>query len=58
MKLIDIILFVLAVCFFMVGIHQSIVLSIGEAYWIFMVSLSLLFVYGYRKNKMSGQKKK
>lgn len=51
MKTADIVLFTLALGFFVIGIHQSMVLGIAEAYWIFMLSLSLLFLYGYRKNK-------
>lgn len=51
MKLADIILFVLAFSFFVIGIHQAIVVGIAESYWIFMFSLMPLFLYGYRKNK-------
>ena len=51
MKLTDTILFVLAFCFFVIGIHQAMVVGMAESYWIFMFSLLPLFLYGYRKNK-------
>ena len=50
MKLFDLILFVLAFCFFVIGVHQAIIVGIAESYWIFMFSLMPLFLYGYRKN--------
>ena len=57
MKLADLILFVLAFCFFVIGIHQAIVVGIAESYWIFMFSLMPLFLYGYRKNKKEKETK-
>ena len=51
MKLTDIIIFVLAFCLLIIGIHQAIVVGLTESYWIFMFSLMLLFLYGYRKGK-------
>ena len=51
MKLPDILLFTSALAFFVIGIYEAIVLGIGQAYSIFMLSLGLLFIYGYRKNK-------
>ncbi|MFK7954012.1 MAG: hypothetical protein AB8B73_14285 [Ekhidna sp.] len=51
MKLFDTILFVLLFCSFVIGVSQAIVVGIAESYWIFMLSLMLLFLYGYRKNK-------
>lgn len=51
MKLLDYILFCSALAFFAIGIYETFVLGIGYAYWIFMLSLGLLFLYGYRKNK-------
>lgn len=50
MKLFDILLFVFAVCFFVIGLHQSYTVGVAESYWLFMVSLAALFMYGYRKN--------
>ena len=55
MKLFDIILFVLAFTFLVIGIHQSITVGLAESYWIFMLSLMQLFLYGYRKNKHKQQ---
>lgn len=49
MKLLDVILFVLAFCLLIIGIHQAMVVGLAEAYWIFMFSLMLLFLYNYRK---------
>ncbi|MDH5608112.1 MAG: hypothetical protein OEY56_01425 [Cyclobacteriaceae bacterium] len=51
MKKIDAILFFLAIGFFVIGTHQAIRYDISGSYWIFMLSLSLLFLYGYRKNR-------
>ncbi|MEO9872746.1 hypothetical protein [Ekhidna sp.] len=51
MKLFDIILFVLVFCTFIIGIDQAIVIGLAESYWIFMFSLALLFLYGYRKGQ-------
>ena len=56
MKLIDIVLFVLLFCSFVIGIHQAIVVGLAESYWIFMLSLMLLFLYSYRKNKNNDKK--
>jgi len=50
MKLLDIILLVLALSFFIIGVHQSITVGRAESYWLFMVGLTFLFTYGYRKN--------
>ena len=50
MKLLDYILFSMALGLFVVGTYEAIVLGIGQAYWMFMLSLSLLFLFGYRKN--------
>ena len=58
MKLTDIVLFVLAFCLLVIGIHQAIVVGIAASYWIFMFSLMLLFLYGYRKNKRKEQESK
>ena len=51
MKLIDSLLFSFSVAFFVIGIYETMTLGIGQAYYIFMLSLGLLFYYGYRKNK-------
>jgi len=36
--------------FFFIGVHQGISIGWAEAYWLFMLSLAALFIYGYRKN--------
>ncbi|MEP5613234.1 MAG: hypothetical protein ABJP45_13360 [Cyclobacteriaceae bacterium] len=51
MKLVDIILFVTAFVFLIIGIHQSIVVGFMESYWIFMFTIVLLLLYSFRKNK-------
>ncbi|WP_420317430.1 hypothetical protein [Ekhidna sp.] len=57
MKLFDIILFVLTFVTFIIGIDQAIVVGIAESYWIFMFSLALLFLYGYRKGQRQSREK-
>jgi Mg2+/citrate symporter len=47
----DSIFFFLAMGLFVIGIYESMVTGISDSYWIFMISLSLLFLYGYRKNQ-------
>lgn len=49
MKGVDAIIFWLGVAFFMIGIYEAMILGIGQAYGIFMISLILFFLYGYRK---------
>lgn len=56
MKLLDYILFSMALGLFVVGTYEAIVLGIGQAYWMFMLSLSLLFLFGYRKNARQDRK--
>lgn len=57
MKLFDVILFVLVFCSFIIGLDQAMVVGIAESYWIFMFSLSLLFLYGYRKGQRQANEK-
>lgn len=56
MKLLDYILFSIAVAFFIIGIYEVMVLGIEYAYGIFMVSLVLLFLFGYRKRQREQKK--
>ena len=56
MKLLDYLLFSAAFAFFIIGIYEAIVLGIGQAYGIFMISLILLFWFSYRKNKRGREK--
>jgi apolipoprotein N-acyltransferase len=58
MKLLDVILFGLVVVSFIIGVDQAIIYGLAESYWIFMFSLVLLFLYGYRKGQRQAQEKK
>lgn len=58
MKLIDVIIFTLAIGFTLIGIHQSMIVGIAYSYWIFMISISLLLLYRLRKKKQTGTSKK
>ena len=51
MKLTDVLVLSLAVAFLIIGIHQTMVLGIGKAYWALMLSLVVYFVFNFRKNK-------
>lgn len=51
MKLPDIILLSLAVGFLIIGIHQTIMLGFGKAYWAIMIALVLFFMLNFRRNK-------
>ncbi len=55
MRGVNAILFFLAMAFFVIGTHQALVYSIAEAYGIFMLSLGLLILYGYRKKRMQDE---
>ncbi|RUA35260.1 MAG: hypothetical protein DSY77_02920 [Bacteroidetes bacterium] len=41
----------LAFAFFVIGIHQSITVGFEYSYWIFMLSISLLLLHRYLKQK-------
>lgn len=56
MKLIDYLIFPAALAFFVMGIYEAMVLGIGHAYGFFMLSLGLLFWFGYRKNQRETKK--
>lgn len=56
MKLLDYLLFCFAVGFFVIGTYEAIVVGFGQAYVFFMLSLMLLFLFGYRKNKREQEK--
>ena len=49
MKLLDTILFSLAVALFIIGVHQTFTVGLLESYWIFMICIGLLFTYKLRK---------
>ena len=51
MKLLDAILFSVALAFIVVGIHQTMVNGIGFSYSFFMFAVGLLFWFQLRRNK-------
>ena len=51
LKLADILILSLAVAFLIIGIHQTMVLGLGHAYWALMLTLILFFVFNLRKKK-------
>lgn len=51
MKLLDAILFSVALALIVVGIHQTMVLGIGFSYSLFMFAVGLLFWFQLRRNK-------
>jgi len=53
----DSIIFSLSVVTFIIGVHQTMTFGIGNAYFIFMVSMGLLFLYRYRIAKGKEQEK-
>jgi Flp pilus assembly protein TadB len=60
MKLLDAILFSIALALIVVGIHQTMVLGIGFSYSLFMFAVGLLFWFQLRRNKAreSGESEK
>ena len=51
MKLLDAIIFSVALALMVVGIHQTMVLGIGFSYSLFMFAVGLLFWFQLRRNK-------
>jgi hypothetical protein len=51
MKLVLILIFSVAVALFIIGLHQSMTVGLINSYWIFMICLSLLFLYKLLKGK-------
>jgi len=49
MRLTDAILLSLAAGFLIIGIHQTITVGFGNAYWAIMLSVVLFFVYSFKK---------
>lgn len=49
MKLTEIIVFSLAVAFFIIGVHQTFTVGLIESYWIFMFTGALLLLYRIKK---------
>ena len=57
MKLIDTFIFSGAIALTMIGIHQSMTVGFKESYLFYMLAISLLFWYLYRKGKTLREKK-
>ncbi|MBO6494207.1 MAG: hypothetical protein JJ978_01460 [Roseivirga sp.] len=53
----DTILFSLSVVFFVIGVHQTMNFGIASSYFIFMISLGLLFLMRYRRAKRKEEDK-
>jgi hypothetical protein len=51
MKLLDAIIFSVALAFIVVGIHQTLVNGIGFSYSLFMFAVGLLFWFQLRRNQ-------
>lgn len=49
MKLVDALLLSLSLALMIVGIHQSLTVGIGASYPVFMLAVTLLFWFQYRK---------
>ena len=55
MKLLPSVVLSLCVATFIIGVHQTMTLGLGYAYWIFMLSVSLLLLYKMVKGKPSNK---
>jgi hypothetical protein len=51
MKLADVLILSLAVVFIIIGIHQTMTIGFGSAYWAIMLATILFFVFNLRKKK-------
>lgn len=51
MKLGDVLILSLALAFGVIGIHQSITVGIENSYFLFMLSVGMLFWFQLRRNK-------
>ncbi|PTB94720.1 hypothetical protein C9994_11905 [Marivirga lumbricoides] len=51
-------LLALAIAFFIIAVHQSITVGFQYSYWIFMLSLSLVFLHRYKSQHNGINKKK
>lgn len=49
------ILLAIAFALFIIGIHQSITVGFEYSYWIFMLSISLVFLHKYKTQKEASQ---
>jgi|TARA_B100000965_G_scaffold406641_1_gene446821 Flp pilus assembly protein TadB len=53
----DTILFSLSVVLFVIGVHQTMTFGMAASYFIFMLSLGLLFLVRYRRAKRKENEK-
>lgn len=51
MKLVDVILLSLSIAFLIMGVHQTIRVGFGNAYWALMLALVFFFVFNLRRRK-------
>ncbi|MCS6796416.1 MAG: hypothetical protein RMJ97_11415 [Raineya sp.] len=51
MKLVDTLLLSASVGFLIIGIYEIMMGRFAENYWVLMMMLICLFIYGYRKNE-------
>ena len=51
MKLVDVIILSLAVAFIIMGVHQTMTVGFGKAYWAIMLASILFFVFVLRKKR-------
>jgi predicted membrane protein len=51
MKLPDVIFLSLAVTFIIIGVHQTITVGFGNAYWALMLALAFFFIFSLRKRR-------
>ena len=58
MKLLDIVLISASAGFLIIGIYEIMKGNFADNYWILMMMLICLFVYGYRKNLRVEQEEK
>jgi predicted Co/Zn/Cd cation transporter (cation efflux family) len=57
MKLIDTLIFSMAILAMMIGIHQSMMVGFAASYWLFMVSFGFLMWYQVRKKNRKEEAK-
>ena len=55
MSLTNTLIIAFAIVFLIIGLHQSLLIGIQDSYWIFMLCISMLFLYKYRTMKAADQ---
>jgi hypothetical protein len=51
MKLSDVLVLSFCIVFFVIGLHQTVMLGLASSYWALMLALALFFVYTLRKKR-------